>query len=146
MEIYVRRAAPEDREEWLKMRKGIWNEAPDDYLRSDMDRILVGEREAVFLAFVDGVPAGMIEVRLREYAESCDTSPVGYIEGWFVYPDFRGRGVAGVLAGAAEEWARGMGCTEMASDTWPDNEVSIRAHQKLGYREAERLVHFVKKL
>jgi len=34
----------------------------------------------------------------------------------------------------------------MASDTWLENEVSIAAHLKMGYYEAERLVHFVKRL
>jgi aminoglycoside 6'-N-acetyltransferase I len=46
----------------------------------------------------------------------------------------------------AEDWAREKGCTEMASDTWLENEASIAAHLKMGYDEAERLVHFVKKL
>jgi aminoglycoside 6'-N-acetyltransferase I len=50
------------------------------------------------------------------------------------------------LVQAAEEWARSQGLTEMASDTWLENEVSIRAHLKMGYQEAERLVHFMKKL
>ena len=36
--------------------------------------------------------------------------------------------------------------TEMASDTWLENEASIAAHLKLGYEEVERLVHFVKRL
>jgi aminoglycoside 6'-N-acetyltransferase I len=47
---------------------------------------------------------------------------------------------------AAEDWARSQGLTEMASDTWLDNEVSIRAHLRMGYEETERLVHFAKKL
>jgi aminoglycoside 6'-N-acetyltransferase I len=146
MEIVIRRISVEDKNEWFQMRKGIWPEAPDEYLKFDMDGILRGEKDAVFMAFVDGTPAGMIEARLREFGEGCETSPVGYIESWFVYPQYRGRGVAGALAGAAEEWARGRGCTEMASDTWLDNEMSIRAHMKLGYFEVERLVHFVKRL
>jgi aminoglycoside 6'-N-acetyltransferase I len=146
MEIVIRRVAAEDRQEWFNMRKGVWPEAPDEYLRSDMGSILAGEKDAVFMAFVDSAPAGMIEARLREFGEGCETSPVGYIESWFVHPQFRGRGVAGALAGAAEDWARGRGCTEMASDTWLDNEMSIRAHLNLGYFEVERLVHFVKRL
>ena len=146
MDIVVRRINDEDREEWFRMRKGIWPEAPDEYLRSDMGDILAGEGDAVFMAFVDNAPVGMIEASLREYGESCETSPVGYIESWFVYPRFRGKGVAGALAGAAENWARSRGCTEMASDTWLGNEMSIRAHLKLGYFEVERLVHFVKRL
>ena len=146
MNIVVRRINDEDREEWFRMRKGIWPEAPDEYLRSDMGDILAGEDDSVFMAFVDNTPVGMIEASLREYGESCETSPVGYIESWFVYPQFRGKGVAGALAGAAENWARSKGCTEMASDTWLGNEMSIRAHLKLGYFEVERLVHFVKRL
>lgn len=146
MNIVVRRINDEDREEWFRMRKGIWPEAPDEYLRSDMGDILAGEDDSVFMAFVDNTPVGMIEASLREYGESCETSPVGYIESWFVYPQFRGKGVAGALAGVAENWARSKGCTEMASDTWLGNEMSIRAHLKLGYFEVERLVHFVKRL
>jgi aminoglycoside 6'-N-acetyltransferase I len=146
MNIEVRRAVDSDKGLWFSMRKGIWPEAPDDYLGYDLDDILGSDIDAVFIAFVDSQPAGMIEARIREYGEGCETSPVGYIEGWFVHENFRGSGVAGVLTGAAENWAREKGCTEMGSDTWLDNETSIRAHVKLGYVEVERLVHFVKQL
>ena len=107
---------------------------------------LSSDKDAVFFALVEGDPVGMIEARLRESAEGCVSSPVGYIEAWFVDENFRGKGVAGMLTQAAEDWAREKGCTEMASDTWLDNEASIRAHVKMGYFEGERLVHFVKKL
>ena len=146
MEISIRRVTLEDRAEWFKMRKGIWPEAPDAYISFDMDGILASDNYAVFLAVVDGRPVGMIEARLREYGEGCETSPVGYVEAWFVYPEMRGRGIAGALIQAAEDWTRGKGCTEMAPDTWLDNGPSIRAHLKLGYFEVERLVHFVKRL
>lgn len=146
MEVAIRRATLDDKAEWFNMRKGIWPDAPDEYLDFDMDDILTSANDAVFFALLDGRPVGMIETRIREYGEGCETSPVGYIEGWFVYPELRGQGIAGTLTQAAEDWARGKGCTEMASDTWLDNEVSIRAHVKLGYYEVERLVHFVKQL
>ena len=145
-EITIHRATSADKLEWFKMRKGIWPQALDDYLCSDMDEILGSDKDAVFLAIVDERFAGMIEACLREYAEACETSPVGYIEGWFVYADLRGKGVAGALLQAAEDWAREHGCIEMASDTWLDNDAGIRAHVKLGYTEVERLVHFVKQL
>jgi len=146
MEISIRRITPEDRGEWFKMRKGIWPEAPDEYLDFDMTDILASNEDAVFFALLEDRPVGMVEARLRDYGEGCETSPVGYIEGWFVYPEVRGKGIAGALTQAAEDWARQRGCTEMASDTWLDNEASIRAHLKLGYLEVERLVHFVKPL
>ena len=128
------------------MRKGVWPDVPDDYLDYDMDDVLSSDKNVVLFALIEGTPVGMIEAHLRESAEGCFSSPVGYIEAWFVDEKLRGTGVAGLLTQAAEDWAREKGCTEMASDTWLDNEASIRAHVKLGYDEVERLVHFVKKL
>lgn len=146
MEITTRPITHADKHEWLLMRKALWPHASDADMSFDQNQILVGERDAVFFAYADGNLAGMLEARLRDYGEGCTSSPIGYIEAWFVYEPFRGKGVAGALTQAAENWARGKGCTEMASDTWLDNAVSIRAHEKLGYQEVERLVHFVKKL
>ncbi len=146
MEITIRRITGADKPEWLRMRKGIWPEAPDEYLDYDMDDVLSSGRNIVFFAMQEGAPVGMIEVRLRESAEGCFSTPVGYIEAWFVNENLRGKGIAGALTDAAETWAREQGCREMASDTWLENRVSIRAHVRAGYAEVERLVHFVKQL
>ena len=146
MEIKIRQATQEDKAEWLRMRRGVWPEAPDEYLDYDMDDVLSNDRNIVFFALGEGIPIGMIEAHLRESAEGCFSTPVGYIEAWFVDERFRGKGVAGMLTDAAENWARGKGCTDMASDTWLENEASIRAHAKSGYAEVERLVHFIKQL
>ena len=146
MEVTIRQAVQDDMNEWFKMRKGVWPEAPDEYLNFDMEDIFASEQDRIFFALVENKPVGMIEARIRDYGEGCETSPVGYIEGWFVQEDHRGKGIAGALTQAAENWAREKGCSEMASDTWLENEVSIRAHLKMGYVEVERLVHFVKQI
>ena len=146
MNVTIRQAVREDMDDWFKMRKGVWPDAPDEYLNFDMEDIFSSEQDMIFLASVENKPVGMIEARIRDYGEGCETSPVGYIEGWFVQEEFRGKGIAGALTQAAENWAREKGCTEMGSDTWLENETSIRAHLKMGYVEVERLVHFVKQL
>ena len=146
MNVTIRPAVREDMDDWFKMRKGVWPDAPDEYLNFDMEDIFSSEQDMIFLASVENKPVGMIEARIRDYGEGCETSPVGYIEGWFVQEEFRGKGIAGSLTQAAENWAREKGCSEMASDTWLENEASIRAHLKMGYVEVERLVHFVKQL
>jgi aminoglycoside 6'-N-acetyltransferase I len=146
MQIEIQRVTSAEKDAWFQMRKGVWPEAEDDYLLFDMDEVLASNIDLIFMAFVNDQPAGMLEASIREYAEGCDSSPVGYIEAWFVYGDYRRTGVAAELVKAAENWARENGCTEMGSDTWLDNEVSIKAHQKLGYYEVERLVHFAKQL
>ena len=147
MPFTIRRAAYEDKPEWLRMRHGLWPEAPIEYLARDLDDLLADEDTAIFMAFNEhGQPVGFIEVSLRSYAEGCETSPVGYIEAWYVEEPIRGQKLGRELVRTAEQWAREKGCTEMASDTWLDNEASIGAHLRLGYEEVERLVHFVKRL
>jgi aminoglycoside 6'-N-acetyltransferase I len=143
----IRRATPEDKPEWLRMRQGLWPEAPLDYLSLDLDKLLNNSDAGIFVASDShGQLIGFIEAGLRDRAESCETSPVGYIEAWYVDPHMRGQKLGRDLVHAAEQWAREKGCTEMASDTWLDNDASIAAHLKLGYYEVERLVHFVKRL
>lgn len=94
----------------------------------------------------DGTIAGFVEVGARPYADGCDTSPVGYIEAWYVDPDVRRSGYGLALLAAAEEWARGRGYLEMASDARLDNAVSHSAHQRAGYAEVDRIVQFRKPL
>jgi aminoglycoside 6'-N-acetyltransferase I len=147
MSFMIRRATHDDKPDWLRMRQGLWPEAPLEYLTYDQDDRLVDPDYAIFIALdASGKPVGFIEASLRDYGEGCETSPVGYIESWYVDERLRGQKLGRELVRVAEAWAREKGCTEMASDTWLENETSIAAHLKLGYAEAERLVHFVKRL
>ena len=52
---------------------------------------------------------------LRPYAEGCATTPVAFLEAWFVSPERRRRGVGRALVATAEAWARGRGCHEFAN-------------------------------
>ena len=146
MEITLRRVMQEDKAEWFRMRKGIWPDVPDNYMTFDMDRLLANVDYFVIFACDGDQPIGLTEAQIRDHAEGCETSPVGYLEGWFVQEEYRGKRIAGLMTQAAENWMREKGCTEVASDTWLDNEPSIRAHVNMGYHEVERLVHFVKRL
>jgi len=144
--ITIRRITPEDKPEWLRMRLALWPGAAESHLQ-EMDQLITDKTSAVFVAVrPDGKLGGFLEAGTRKYGEGCDTSPVGYLEGWFVDPDLHRQGLGGKLVRAAEAWARSRGLTEMGSDTWLEDETSIRAHLALGYREVERLVHFAKKL
>ena len=147
MSYHIRRATAEDKPEWLRMRQGLWPEAPIEYLDYDLDEILADDEQAVFVASsADGRLVAFIETGMRSHVEGCETSPVGYIEAWYVDEHVRGQKLGREMVHTAEEWAREKGMAEMASDTWLENEVSIQAHLKMGYYEAERLVHFVKRL
>jgi aminoglycoside 6'-N-acetyltransferase I len=145
MSFTIRRATSEDKSNWLRLRQRLWPDAPIEYLDFDLDNRLTDPDYAIFVASrgEEGLIA-FIEARLRDHGEGCETSPVGYIEAWYVDESLRGQKLGRELVYAAEQWAREKGCREMASDTWLENEASIAAHLRLGYRETERLVHFAK--
>ena len=94
----------------------------------------------------DGRLGGYVEAGTRPYADGCDTSPVAYVEAWYVDADLRRRGWGGRLIAAVEAWARANGHRELGSGALLDNTASIAAHEALGFTEVERQVHFVKKL
>jgi aminoglycoside 6'-N-acetyltransferase I len=147
MSYTIRRAAREDKPGWLRLRQGLWPEAPREYLEFDQEARLTDPDYVIFVASgADQNLVAFIEAGLRDHGEGCETSPVGYIEAWYVDEHIRGQNVGADLVQAAEQWAREKGCTEMASDTWLENAASIAAHLSLGYEEWERLVHFVKRL
>ena len=143
----IRRATAADKPEWLRLRQMLWYHLPAEYLQLDLDSILGDRKRAAFVAArEDGSLVAFVEASLRDYAEGCQTSPVGYIEAWFVDENVRGQKLGREMIVTAKNWAREKGCSEMGSDTWLENEASIEAHRKTGYFEVDRLVHFIKKL
>jgi aminoglycoside 6'-N-acetyltransferase I len=129
------------------MRLLLWPQLdPRNEIR-EMDAMLADPLTPVFVAERQGGGlCGLLETGTRPYADGCDTSPVGYIEGWFVDEDMRGTGVGRALVAAAEQWARERGLHEMASDTAISNEAGLKAHLALGYKEIERVIHLAKEL
>ena len=102
---------------------------------------------ALFLCEEGGAPAGFAQAQLRrDYVEGSSTSPVGYLEGVYVEPDFRRRGFAQALLRACEAWARERGCAEFASDCELDNEASAAFHARMGFAEVNRIRCFLKPL
>ncbi|MHC4470848.1 MAG: aminoglycoside 6'-N-acetyltransferase [Planctomycetota bacterium] len=153
--LRIREATIDDRDRWLEMRFSLWPDAddPPSTLDRELQEILDGGehswglKQTCFVAeAADGRLVAFLEVNLRRFADGCDTRPVGYIEGWYVEPEWRRQGVGRLLVDAAEGWARRQGCSEMASDCVLDNVVSILAHRALGYGEVHRIIHFAKKL
>jgi aminoglycoside 6'-N-acetyltransferase I len=105
--------------------------------------------ESQFVLFAvsgSGRLIGLLEASIRPYVEDCETDNVGYLEGWYVEPEFRKQGIGRELVRQAETWARERGCTEMASDSEIGNDLSLAAHLNLGYNETSRLVHLRKEL
>jgi len=144
----VRPLRESDLSEWLRLRKRLWDHTTDEDHHNEMVEI-VGHPESQFVLVAEKEPGrliGFLEVSIRPFVEDCETDNVGYLEGWYVEPEVRGRGIGRELVRIAENWAREHGCTEMASDAEFGNEVSLKAHLGLGYTETSRLIHLRKDL
>jgi aminoglycoside 6'-N-acetyltransferase I len=138
--LRIRTGGRADRDAWLRLREALWPAAPGEHA-AEIDRLLRDAAEAAWpqaalLAEVKGHAVGLAEVSVRPVAEGCASQRVGYLEGWYVEPACRRRGVGRALVAAFEDWARARGCRELASDTEHDNELSCRAHLALGFEDA----------
>ena len=152
-DICVRVGRSGDREQLARLRAALWPESSAEHHAKELLGILesktFGTMPLVELVAEErnGALIGFLEVGLRSHADGCDPShAVGYVEGWYVAERYRRRGIGQKLLVAAEDWARGQGCAEMASDALVGNDVSQRAHEALGYVVVDRCVRYRKTL
>lgn len=150
MTIHVRPVTRADADAWTRMRVALWPEDTCEGHRREVDRFFDGTLrmplEVLVAVDLPGTPVGFVELSIRGYAEDCVTDRVAYVEGWYVEPPMRRRGVGRALVAAAEDWAIAQGCTEFGSDALLDNTTSAAAHLALGFSETVQLRCFKKVL
>lgn len=119
----------------------------EDELTGEFDALIPSEECAVFLLALEDRPAGFAQCQLRhDYVEGTESSPVGYLEGIFILPEYRHQGHARALLDRCEQWAREKGCTEFASDCELGNKASLAFHLRMGFSEVNRIICFAKHL
>ena len=146
--VRIRRAGHRDAAAAARLALLLWPAHTLEELAGELAAVIAAPDGAVFLAEADKGAVGFAQCQLRrDYVEGTGGDrPVGYLEGIFVEEAARGRGLARALLSACEEWAREQGCREFASDCELDNRQSLRFHLGTGFREANRIICFVKEL
>ena len=130
----------ENKNEWAQLACALW---PELTTTQALQELADGKRPNEFIYYVDEQPAAFISLSLRhDYVEGTSSSPVGYLEGIYVKPDCRKRGIANELVQFAKQWSISMGCTELASDCELGNEASRIFHEHVGFTEANRVICF----
>jgi aminoglycoside 6'-N-acetyltransferase I len=147
-DIKIRPIGEGDFTEWLRLRRILWDETASLEHRREMEGIIENAvSQLVLVADTgDGHLAGFLEASIRPFVEDCETDHVGYLEGWFVEPEYRRHGIGRLLVKTAEDWARAKGCIEMASDTEVGNDLSLAVHESMGYEISSKLIHLRKDL
>src|SRR5439155_683896 len=142
--MMVRDVTPRDAPAWLRLRRALWPHHAEADHAAEIREFLEGcaPEPIAVLVVADGAGQliGFAELSIRAYAEGCHTDRVAYLEGWYVVPDARNRGVGRALIAAAEAWGRSQGCVEFASDAELTNDASAAAHQAVGVIEVERVL------
>lgn len=143
----IRKAEARDLAAVLELAALLWPGHSGEELAEEFGELISDPKAAVFLAFQAGQAVGFAQCQLRQdYVEGTDSSPVGYLEGIYVREVHRGRGLARELVRHCEDFARAQGCRQFASDCTLSNTQSLRFHLATGFREAGRIICFVKEL
>jgi aminoglycoside 6'-N-acetyltransferase I len=130
------------------MRQDLWPSHPGEHA-AEIARFFAGDARdpaEVLLAEEGEDVLGFAEVSIRSHAEGCRPGRIAYLEGWYVAPAARGRGIGALLVRAVEAWGRAQGCRELASDTEVGNDAGASAHRALGFAEIDRVICFRKDL
>jgi len=144
----IHKAGRKDFKALLDMALSLWPDEPRDQVAEAIDDMLTSARQAAFVSQDDsGKYAGFINVSTRkEYVPGAVSYPIGYVEGIYVRPEHRRKGIARKMLSSAEEWAAAKGCQQMGSGTWLWNTASQEFHKRVGFSETERVVFFIKRI
>lgn len=125
----------------------LWPDHDTQPLYEEMLGFMDDAESVVLVALDEKNLVGFAQCSLRrDYVEGTATSPVGYLEGVFVLESHRRRHIAKDLVDACLIWAKKQGAREFASDCLLENAASIAFHHGIGFKEANRLVCFVRDL
>jgi aminoglycoside 6'-N-acetyltransferase I len=134
---------------WLTLRQALWPHCTLAEHHAEMMRYCAdADRFAQFVCYApSGDALGFSEAAVRtDHVNGTSAAPVLFLEGIYVVPAARRKGIARSLFEAVEQWGRELGYTEVASDALLDNVVSHAMHRALGFRETQRVVFFAKPL
>jgi aminoglycoside 6'-N-acetyltransferase I len=147
MKIEITALGKDDAAEYRRLVRLLWPHGGESEIRELFRKSLKGIGQSSFVCRFPDRLIGFVDVSLRrDYVEGAKSSPVGFIEGVFVEPAYRRKGFARRLVRRAEAWAKTKGCAEMGSDCILRNRRSIAFHRKIGYREVNRIVCFLKRI
>jgi aminoglycoside 6'-N-acetyltransferase I len=130
-----------------KLGMELWPGHEFSELQEEFLEMIQSDKHNILLYLDCNVPVAFIHLSIRnDYVEGSVSSPTGYLEGIYVRPEFRRRGISSELFAVGKDWLIRNGCIQIGSDMEIDNQDSYPFHMSLGFREAGRLITFIRDL
>ncbi len=119
LRMIVRKVRASDAPVWEAMRCDLWPDGADEHA-FEIAQFFAGRLEEPCEVLVaegeSGQLVGVMELSIRDDVAGLPGNRTGYIEGLYVPPKDRWRGIARELVRAARAWARSNKCEAFASD------------------------------
>ncbi|HUJ32170.1 MAG TPA: GNAT family N-acetyltransferase [Candidatus Acidoferrum sp.] len=115
----IRNARPSDAPAWEAMRCKLWPDGAAEHADEIADFFADGAKEPCAVLVAEDEPGrliGVAELSLRDDVAGLAGERTGYVEGLYVVPEWRSRGIAQKLLREAKLWAYKNNCTAFASD------------------------------
>ena len=116
-------------------------------LRQELMEMIPTDKHKFLLYLINGEQVAFMHLSIRvDYVQGTKSSPTGYLEGVYVNPDYRKKGISTALFNEGKKWLLEKGCKQVGSDMEEGNQNSYLFHMSVGFKEAGRLVTFIQDL
>lgn len=143
----IRKANYKDIDILTEMAVKLFVDITVENIRDEMESILSTENSVCYIMFENNKHIGFIYCQLKyDYIEDVKAYPVGYLEGAFLEEEYRKNEYVIEFFKFFENWAKAIGCKEIASNCEVSDTVTLELLKLMGMQEEYRIVHFRKNL
>ena len=125
------------------MRKDLYRTLDDAYHDKEM-KLFVNNKDWHCHLVMDEHDEliGLVELSSRNIVDGCLSSPVAYLEGLYLKPEYRQQGLGKEVLKHIMAWCASQGYSELATDTELENINAQGFYKATGFQETYRIVEF----
>ncbi|MBH0156151.1 GNAT family N-acetyltransferase [Fictibacillus sp. 5RED26] len=144
---YIKEAKEHDLDSLTELALALWPDNEFIDLRKEFKQLLNSDKDKVIVYLMHAQLIAFIHISVRsDYVEGSKDSPTGFIEGIYVKPEYRKKGISKKLIEKGESWLKTKGCSQIGSDIEQSNDTSYHFHKSVGFKEVNRLIAFIKEI
>lgn len=141
-DVELRRITANDFQLWKKMRNALYNGMEEAFDDHEMKTIIDDPQWHCMFVTLSKDVIGFVELSLRNIVDGCLHSPVPYIEGIYLQPQYQTKGYGKDVMKLIKKWSKNLGFSELAADTELHNHRAQKFFSAMGFQETYRTVGF----